>query len=484
MKKGLALLLALVILGAGLLPVSALEKYTLDELDVRMALPEGYIAVTRDTEPDDPVFGRLGIDGAEILGFMEDNNIYLDAFLENDLTQELTVTMTAQPGQEDFALMEDEDLFTLIDTYMPHYQSGGVLTDGYQIYRHPQAKFVVLEFYNMVKDVCGLQFYTVRDEKAMNFTMHANGQELEEGQKAAMDALMSGLEFSAKAEAFAYTDDKTGLTFTVPAGWEEADAPEGLDLRLISQKEEGQSISYGSMDLFAQLTDADRKKYNRSDIDNDYYTRARAADVLGVAESEVEDAVYNGVAYFRARRPGTDAASQKEVIQLICVENGWMHLFTFGGALDSACYDDFESLLESAEYPAAGSSPDDGEPSGDASPFGGSVALVLLIGGGGGCDRRGVGRYPGARPGGPQPKEKGRPGGGCPAASLSRPAHAPGRPRPAGALCAGRISSAAGPERGRGCSAPDAARTGCPGGCRPAGCPGDCLLCRRLPDAG
>lgn len=378
MKKGLAVWLALALLTLGSLPAAAAEACRLDELEAGFTLPDGYMAITRDTQPDDPVFDRLGLDGPELLEFMQANNIYLDAFLETDPTQELTVTMTAQPGQEDFALMEDEELSTLMDTYMPHYQSGGVIADGYQIYEHPQAKFVVLEFYNMVDDACGLQFYTVRDEKGMNFTMHGAGRELAEGQKAAMNALMSGLEFSARAEAFTYTDDKNGLTFTVPAGWEEREAPEGLKLLLASQEEGGQTISYGSMDLYGQLTDADREKYDRSDMDNDYYTRARAADVLGVAESEVEDAVYNGVTYFSARRTGTGTASQREVVQLLYVEDGWMHLFTFGGALDSACYDDFESLLDSAEYPAA-ASPDDGGPSGDASPFGGSVALVLLI---------------------------------------------------------------------------------------------------------
>lgn len=380
MKKGLAAWLALVLLTLGSLPAAAAEACRLDEPDVRFALPDGYAAITRDTQPDDPVFDRLGLDGPELLEFMQTNNIYLDAFLETDLMQELTVTMTAQPGQEDFARMEDEELSTLIDTYMPHYQSGGVLADGYQIYQHPQAKFVVLEFYNMVDDACGLQFYTVKDEKAMNFTMHGAGQELGEDQKAAMNALMSGLEFYAEAEPFTYTDDENGLTFTVPAGWEEREAPEGLKLLLASQEEGGQTISYGSMDLYGQLTDADKKKYDRSDMDNSYYTRAEAADMLGAAEDEVEDAVYNGVTYFRAQRPGTGTASQKDVIQLICIEDGWMHLFTFGGTSDSASYDDFTSLLESAEYTDAGGvlSEERGT-SGDASPLGGSIALVLLI---------------------------------------------------------------------------------------------------------
>ena len=102
--------------------------------------------------------------------------------------------------------------------------------------------------------------------------------------------------------------------------------------------------------------------------------------MLGAAEDEVEDAVYNGVTYFRAQRPGTGTASQKDVIQLICIEDGWMHLFTFGGTSDSASYDDFTSLLESAEYTDAGGvlSEERGT-SGDASPLGGSIALVLLI---------------------------------------------------------------------------------------------------------
>ena len=99
MRKGLVVLLALLFLGAGTLPVSALEEYySLDEPDVRFALPDGYAAITRDTQPDDPVFDRLGLDGPELLEFMQTNNIYLDAFLETDLMQELTVTMTAQPG--------------------------------------------------------------------------------------------------------------------------------------------------------------------------------------------------------------------------------------------------------------------------------------------------------------------------------------------------------------------------------------------------
>lgn len=37
------------------------EIYTLPELGIRLMLPKGYAVITRDTDPDDPVFLVLAV---------------------------------------------------------------------------------------------------------------------------------------------------------------------------------------------------------------------------------------------------------------------------------------------------------------------------------------------------------------------------------------------------------------------------------------
>ena len=394
MKRCFAVLLALTLLLAGALPARAAETYTLDALGLSMTVPDGYVTITRDTDPDDPLFDWLALDGQEIITYMETNGIYLNALMESDYTQEIVVTMTEQIDYKNLVGYSDVVLEGIASILMENYSSWGISVLDYELYRHPQTKFIKVHFYDPASMVYGMQYYTIIDYKAMNFTLRSTGEDLNYTQEASIQSMVDSIQFmnvaqepAETSEAFTYTDEKSGLTFTVPAGWEESPPSqeyETIDVVFSSQQEMGLMMYYGSLDIWEE-TPADGKiGYSRSDIDNSLFTGEDIAGSLGIPFDDVQKVTCGGKSYFRAEQSQTDDSYGVEMtfdfIYLIRVENGWAYLFQFVGAADSAYYGDFESLVASAVYPtAAGASPDDGGPSGDTSPFGGSVVLVLLI---------------------------------------------------------------------------------------------------------
>lgn len=79
MRKWVVLLICCLLLFAGM-PISAAEKNNaIPGLDMKLSVPEGWEALTRDTKEGDPVLADLGLDRGTMLQLFEKAGIYYNA---------------------------------------------------------------------------------------------------------------------------------------------------------------------------------------------------------------------------------------------------------------------------------------------------------------------------------------------------------------------------------------------------------------------
>ena len=402
MKRVLSLFVALLLVMALLCtPVlAASSTYDLDELELQVTIPSGYSVITRDTPANDPIFNNLGTTKTAILEQFKSGNIYLNA-ISDTYNEEVVVTMT-ENSLSNFSLLSDTALETLASALVDQYVNYGINVSKFEIYHHFQAKFVRLYFTDTEKTVHGLQYYTIYDGKAMNFTMRSYEGSLSSRQENAIKSIVDSIKYDnappvveegEDTDAFSYKDNEGGVTFTVPANWKQEEFfkdREFIDVKFVSTKEDGCVMIYGSTDMWGQMSAADRVGYKRSDINNSVFTKADIAEMYNTTADKITIVTYNGVQYFKGEPKyasdsyGVDLSVT--MTQLVCIENGWMYTFQFGGPSTHKLYSDFESLMTSVKFSSTSNSTGIGSGNqnnstnnGNTEDNSGAVAVVVLL---------------------------------------------------------------------------------------------------------
>ena len=402
MKRVLSLFVALLSVMVLLCnPVfAASSTYDLDELELQVTIPSGYSVITRDTPANDPIFSDLGTTRSAILEQFKSGNIYLNAISET-YNEEVVVTMM-ENSISNFSLLSDTALETLASALVDQYVNYGIKVSKYEIYHHSQAKFVRLYFTDTGKTVHGLQYYTIYDGKAMNFTMRSYEGSLSSRQENAIKTIVDSIKYDnappvveegEDTDAFTYKDNESGVSFTVPANWKQeafTKDREFIDVKFASTKESGCVMIYGSTDMWAQMSASDRAGYKRSDINNSVFTKADIAAMYNTTADKITTVTYNGVQYFKGEPKYTSDAYGIDLsvtmTQLVYIENGWMYTFQFGGPSTHKLYSDFESLMKSVKYTSASSNTgissgnqNNSKNNGDAEDNSSVIAVVVLL---------------------------------------------------------------------------------------------------------
>lgn len=403
MKRLFALVLTALLLLAMPLNVSvsaASNTYDLDELELQVTIPSGYSVITRDTPASDPIFSDLGTTKSALISQFESSSIYLNA-ISDTYNEEVVVTMS-ENNLTNFSLLSDTALETLTSAMIDQYTNYGISVSEYDIYHHSQAKFVRLYFTDTAKTVHGLQYYTVYDGKAMNFTMRSYEGSLSSRQENAIKTIVDSIKYDKDppvaevgedTDAFTYKDNESGVTFTVPANWKQepfSKERDFIDVMFASTKESGCSMIYGSTDMWGQMSASDRSGYSRSDIDNSVFTKADIAAMYNITADKITTVTYNGIQYFKGEPKYTSDAYGIDLsitmTQLVYINNGWMYTFQFGGPSTHSLYSDFESLLKSVQYPSASNGAGAGfgnktnnNNNGDTENHSGVIAIVVLL---------------------------------------------------------------------------------------------------------
>lgn len=344
---------------------AASNTYDLDELELQVTIPNGYSVITRDTSASDPIFSDLGTTKSALISQFESSNIYLNA-ISDTYNEEVVVTMM-ENNLSNFGLLSDTTLNTLASTLVNQYTDYGINVSKYDIYQHSQAKFVRLYFTDTGKTVHGLQYYTIYDGKAMNFTMRSYEGSLSSRQETAIKTIVDSIKYDKAppvadqgedTNSFIHTDTDSGVTFTVPANWKQeafTKDREFIDVKFVSTKEDGCTMIYGSTDMWSQMSASDKVGYTRSDLNNSAFTKADIAEMYSTTADKISTVTYNGVEYFKGETNYTSDTYGVDITvtmtQLVYIDNGWMYMFQFGGTSTHKLYSDFESVLKSVQYP-------------------------------------------------------------------------------------------------------------------------------------
>ncbi len=343
---------------------AASNTYDLNELELQVTIPDGYSVITRDTPAGDPIFSDFGTTRSALISQFESSNIYLNA-ISDTYNEEVVVTMEKN-NLSNFSLLSDTILNTLATTLINQCTNYGINVSKYDIYQHSQAKFIRLYFTDTGKTVHGLQYYTIYEGKAMNFTMRSYEGSLSSRQEAAIKTIVDSIKYDKAppvadqgedTNSFLHTDTDSGVTFTVPANWKQkafSEDREVIDVKFVSTKEDGCTIIYSSTDIWNQMPGSDRGGFTRSDLNNSVFTISDIAEMYNTTADKISTVTYNGVQYFKGETNHTSDTYGLTIkmTQLVYIDNGWMYMFQFGGTSTHKLYSDFESLLNSVQYPS------------------------------------------------------------------------------------------------------------------------------------
>ncbi len=341
------------------------STYTISELGLEITIPSEYRVITKDTPANASIFSDLGTTKADLIKQFEETKVYLNAITDT-LDEEIVVTMDTNII-DNFRAMSDTSLKMFASSWVNEYEKMGIGVKKYDIYQHSQAKFVRVYFEDTANSVNGLQYYTIYNGKAMNFTMRSYSGEITTKQENTIKTIVDSVKYDtppveisagAETETFVYTDVDTNTKFIVPANWYEKELSkerEFIDVKFVSSKEEGMSIMYGSTDLWGMLTPEEQKGSTRSDIDNSAFEIADIATLYGIDENLITKQMYNGKEHFQATvKQNTElygATFTLEITMVIRIENGWGYSFQFSGTTDNEYFEDFQKLLNTVEYP-------------------------------------------------------------------------------------------------------------------------------------
>lgn len=342
-------------------------RYRIEEAKLEVTIPATYTVITRNTPSNAEIFTRLGLSYSAFMSNMKSGSIYLDA-VSNSHSEEIVFTCQ-ENIISDFALLSDTVLKTMASTIINETEKLGISLIKYDIYHHSQAKFIRIYWLDSANSRYGLQYYTVRDNMAMNFTIHSYEGNINSRQETVMKTIVDSVKYDVPSpvvlegedtDAFVYTDSDSGVKFTVPSNWvadEFNEEREFLDAKFASTKEKGLIICYGSSDVWSEMTPDEKIGLTRADIDNSIFTKADVAQMCNTTEDNVSLVMYNGVEYYKCTTSTKGDAYGLSIAitmtQLFCINNGCMYTFQFGESDEHELYYDFEKLVRSVQYPAS-----------------------------------------------------------------------------------------------------------------------------------
>lgn len=152
MKKKFLCIFAVCLLLLSAIPANATDL-SMETLDLEITVPDGWYVLTRDTDPDDPVFEAIGSDFSTTTSFFEEKGIYLN-IVSPDFATEIAMTISENEySQEIFSYsdLSDQEFEALVqEMKMEAFSSGDFLSGPYNfdIYQTEQLNFIT---YDMIQ---------------------------------------------------------------------------------------------------------------------------------------------------------------------------------------------------------------------------------------------------------------------------------------------------------------------------------------------
>lgn len=150
-----------------------------------------------------------------------------------------------------------------------------------------------------------------------------------------------------------YCDDASGNELTVPSGWKADEVSSGLFQIKFVPTSGSALMEYGSVDLWGSLNTAAQKKTPRSELNNDYFSKADIADIVGCKKSQIKMVTVDDTEYFQAKfqKTGSTKGIRYNIDTTVWtrIDQGWIYLYYFAGS-NSSLYKSFKKIIGSATY--------------------------------------------------------------------------------------------------------------------------------------
>lgn len=174
----------------------------LNDLNLKLTIPDGWYGVTRQTPVTDPIFSKIGYDGSAFLNYMNQNDIYLDAVKLSPLS-EIVVTKVESDDLKsvyDLNTLSDAKRTDLAKQLMNSKQAkdAGLTYTNYSLYSHKQAKFIVMDVQQTIGGVptYGRQYCTVVNGFMVNITMHSYGTVMTTSEQTLLHSVVESVTFT------------------------------------------------------------------------------------------------------------------------------------------------------------------------------------------------------------------------------------------------------------------------------------------------
>ena len=193
MKRRILLLSLIVLLLT--LSVSAAGTVRLEELGLRLDIPEGYTVITRNMAPDDPGLAIFDMDSEGVTKLLEDGNIYLDLMNED---ADFEYSITSVPNEvKSMARFDDETLESMEDQLKEQYVSADVAVKEVEHLFNGQAVFfrIVVSGEQNGEQVQLVRYYTVHNYHAIYFTLQYWGAEIPEQYRELAENILYSVQF-------------------------------------------------------------------------------------------------------------------------------------------------------------------------------------------------------------------------------------------------------------------------------------------------
>ena len=343
------------------------NEYYLPEVGITITVPGDYYILTRDVSASDPALSLIGATQSEAVTFLENNGMYLNA-ISPDGKNEIIVTMVDNPVQ-DLNKISDSMLDTFRDNLKEMFENIGVTVDSMDIYRHDPAKYIVFHFSQDANSgkAYGVEYSTIYNNKSINITFQSYDGAVSADNEQMIKTVVDSVVFDAGASAekatvestdpIDYKNPETGIEFTVPANWHEAEFSKDRTFlkAKFASNDGGAMILYGYGDLWEEMTVEERASigFSRFQLNMSSFTDAdleMMAEALGNVEGTFSKETINGTEYCRIESGALKSLVDLPMIIYMTVENGYIHQFQYQGYNTEAHDEEFMSMLNSVKY--------------------------------------------------------------------------------------------------------------------------------------
>lgn len=196
---------------------AANTKYTIDDMNLSLSIPEDYATLTRDVKESDPNIKLFGYDSPEaVVKMLKSYNAYLNTS-PKDGGFGILLTMSENSMSKDFFdlnLLNKSELQKLVDKTMKNSLEDIKYSD-YKIYQHKQAKFIV--FNGVLSDSKATsyvtQYFTIFNGQSININLYSYNQPATDVAKQAQKDIVDSISFTKTLDRPFSIFNPTGKTY-------------------------------------------------------------------------------------------------------------------------------------------------------------------------------------------------------------------------------------------------------------------------------